>query len=133
MNKIAFFYGAETSRLRKIMRKTRNKDLCRRANAVLLVLKGKIKSEVARLLQAGRSSVGRWITWYEVGGVDGCDFYKKSCSIYNGDHTAQSLDIALTDPIFSKVLRPLGKQFFDRIDVLFCFKLFEPKPAGMTQ
>jgi hypothetical protein len=71
MNKIAFFYGAETSRLRKIMRKTRDKDLCRRANAVLLVFKGKTKSEVARLLQAGRSSVVRWITWYEVSGVDG--------------------------------------------------------------
>jgi hypothetical protein len=55
------------------------------------------------------------------------------CSIYKGDHTAQSLDIALTDPIFSKVLRPLGKQFFDRIDVPYCFKFFEPKPAGMTQ
>ena len=71
MNKIAFIYGAETRRLRKIMRKTRNKELCRRANAVLLVLKGKTKSEVARLLQAGRSSVDRWSTWYEVGGVDG--------------------------------------------------------------
>jgi len=71
MNKIAFIYGAETQRLRKIIRKTRNKELSRRANAVLLILKGHSKAEVARMLQAGRSSVLRWMTWYEVGGADG--------------------------------------------------------------
>jgi transposase len=71
MNKITFFHGAETRRLKKVIHKTRDKDLCRRANAVLLVLKGATKSEVARVLQAGRSSVNRWLTWYEVAGVDG--------------------------------------------------------------
>jgi transposase len=71
MNKIAFLYGAETRRLKKIIHKTRDKDLCRRATAVLLVLKGKAKAEVARLLQAGRSSVNRWFTWYEAAGIDG--------------------------------------------------------------
>lgn len=71
MNKITFFHGAETRRLKKVIHKTRDKDLCRRANAVLLVLKGTSKSEVARVLQAGRSSVNRWLTWYEVAGVDG--------------------------------------------------------------
>jgi transposase len=86
MNKIAFIYGAETRRLRKIMRKTRNKELCRRANAVLLVLKGKTKSEVARLLQAGRSSVGRWITWYEVGGVDGLEVSTVAGTDQSGKH-----------------------------------------------
>lgn len=71
MNKIAFLYGAETRRLKKIIHKTRDKDLCRRVTAVLLVLKGKAKSEVARLLQAGRSSVIRWVRWYESAGIDG--------------------------------------------------------------
>ncbi|WP_218141371.1 helix-turn-helix domain-containing protein [Rheinheimera pacifica] len=71
MNKIASLHGAETRRLKKIIHKTRDKDLCRRATAVLLVLKGKAKAEVARLLQAGRSSVNRWITWYEAAGIDG--------------------------------------------------------------
>ena len=71
MNKIAFLYGAETRRLKKIVHKTRDKDLCRRANAVLLVLKGETKSQVARVLQAGRSSVNRWVTWYEAAGIDG--------------------------------------------------------------
>ena len=71
MNKIAFLYGAETRRLKKIIHKTRDRDLCRRANAVLLVLKGKTKSEVASLLQAGRSSLNRWLKWYDVAGVDG--------------------------------------------------------------
>lgn len=49
MNEIAFNYGAETRRLRKIIRKIRNKELSRRANAVLLVLEGHSKAEVARL------------------------------------------------------------------------------------
>ena len=71
MNKIAFLYGAQTRRLKKIIHKTRDRDLCRRANAVLLVLKGKTKSEVASLLQAGRSSLNRWLKWYDVAGVDG--------------------------------------------------------------
>lgn len=71
MNKIAFLCGTETRRLKKIIHRTRNKDLCRRAAAVLLVLKGKIKAEVARLLQAGRSSVNRGFTWYEAAGIDG--------------------------------------------------------------
>lgn len=71
MNSIAFLYGAQTRRLKKIIHKTRDRDLCRRANAVLLVLKGKTKSEVASLLQAGRSSLNRWLKWYDVAGVDG--------------------------------------------------------------
>lgn len=71
MNKITFFHGAETSRLKKVNHKTRDKDLCSRANAVLLVLKSASKSEVACILQAGCSSVNRWLTWYEVAGVDG--------------------------------------------------------------
>jgi hypothetical protein len=53
VNKITFFHGAEARRLKKVIHKTRDKDLCRRANAVLLVLKGTSKSEVARVLQAG--------------------------------------------------------------------------------
>lgn len=71
MNKIAFLYGAETRRLKKVVHKTRDKDLCRQANVVLLVLKGETKSQVARVLQAGRSSVNRWVNWYEVAWVDG--------------------------------------------------------------
>jgi hypothetical protein len=71
MNKIAFIYGAETQRLRKIIRITRNKELSRRVNADLLVLKGHSKAEVARVLHAGRSSVIRWMTWDKISGADG--------------------------------------------------------------
>jgi transposase len=71
MNKITFFHGAETRRLKKVIHKTRDKDLCRRANAVLLVLKETTKSEVARVFQAGRASANSCLTWYEVAGVDG--------------------------------------------------------------
>ena len=71
MNKIVFIDCTETQRLRKIIRNTRNKELSRRVNAVLLVLKGHPKAEVARMQHAGRSSVIHWMTWYEVAGAEG--------------------------------------------------------------
>ena len=71
MNKITFLHGAETRRLRKIVQRSRDKALSRRANAVLLVLQGKTRVEVAADLQAARSSVNRWLSWYEADGIDG--------------------------------------------------------------
>lgn len=65
MNKITFLQGAETRCLRKIVQRSRDKDLSRRANAVLLVLQGKTRVEIAAALQAARSSVNRWLSWYE--------------------------------------------------------------------
>ena len=73
MNKITFLHGAETRRLRKIVQRSRNKALSRRANAVLLVLQGKTRVEVAAALQAARSSVNRWLSWYEADGIDGLE------------------------------------------------------------
>jgi len=60
MNKIVFLHGTETRRLRKIVQRSRDKALSRRANAVLLVLQDKTRVEVAAALQAARSSVNRW-------------------------------------------------------------------------
>ncbi len=48
-----------------------NRPLARRANAVLLLAQGKSKAEIARLLQAARSSVNRWVHWYLADEIDG--------------------------------------------------------------
>lgn len=71
MNKLPFFTPQALYRLKKIVQWNPNRPLARRANAILLLAKGKSKTEIAELLQAARSSVNRWINWYITGGVDG--------------------------------------------------------------
>jgi len=71
MNKLPFFTPQALYRLKKIVQWNPNRPLARRTNAVLLLAKGKSKTEIAELLQAARSSVNRWKNWNITGGVDG--------------------------------------------------------------
>ena len=70
MNKLTFLHVAESRRLRKIVQRSRDKALSHRTNTGLLVLQGKTRVEVAAALQAARSSVNRWLSWYEADGID---------------------------------------------------------------
>lgn len=58
-----------TSRLHR----TLDKALCRRLNAILLLDKGHSVSSTAALLAAGRSSVRRWLDWYQEAGLNGLE------------------------------------------------------------
>lgn len=71
MNRITSIDRPERRRLEKIVQRSRDKRFSRRANAILLVHKGKSRAEVARTLQAARSSVNRWCKWYEEDGIEG--------------------------------------------------------------
>ena len=60
---------------RRLMRKeaqlTRDKNHARRLIAILMLHQGMTVTDVARLLCAARSSVGRWINWFTLHGIDG--------------------------------------------------------------
>ncbi len=58
-------------RLKRIVHKDKDANYCRRANAMLLLYEGYCKSEVARLLQAARSTLDDWIQRYETYGEVG--------------------------------------------------------------
>ncbi len=58
-------------RLKRIVYKDKDANYCRRANAMLLLYEGYCKSEVARLLQAARSTLDDWIHRYETYGEVG--------------------------------------------------------------
>jgi transposase len=58
-------------RLKQVVRKSKDSHHSRRANAILLLWEGHRKSQVARLLQAARSSVDDWLRRYEMAGEAG--------------------------------------------------------------
>ncbi len=58
-------------RLKQVVRKSKDSNHSRRANALLLLWEGHSKSQVARLLQAARSSVDDWLRRYEMAGEAG--------------------------------------------------------------
>lgn len=68
---ITIFYATGAVPPKKIVQWNPNRPLARRANAILLLAKGKSKTEIAELLQAARSSVKRWINWYLTDDIDG--------------------------------------------------------------
>ena len=55
---------AERRRIEKKIHKTKDKDHCRRLNAILLLAEGHTVTAVSKLLAAARSSIGRWVSWY---------------------------------------------------------------------
>lgn len=57
--------------MRKEAQQTRDKNHSRRLIAILTLHRGMTVSDVARLLCAVRSSVGRWINWFTLQGVEG--------------------------------------------------------------
>lgn len=62
---------SERRLMRKTIHKTRDKNHARRITAILMLHRGDRVSSVARTLCCGRSSVGRWINWFTLYGIDG--------------------------------------------------------------
>ncbi|WP_440610449.1 IS1595 family transposase [Aeromonas hydrophila] len=59
----------ERRRIINKMHRTKDKDLCRRLNAILLLADGHSVSAVSRLTAAARSSINRWVNWYPISGI----------------------------------------------------------------
>jgi len=68
---IAAIPDEEQQLMRKEARQTRDKNHTRRLIAMLILHQRMTVSEVARLLCAARSSVGRWINWFTLQGIEG--------------------------------------------------------------
>lgn len=62
---------AERRLMQKTIHKTRDKNHARRLTALLMLHRGDRVSDVARTLCCARSSVGRWINWFTLSGVEG--------------------------------------------------------------
>lgn len=60
----------ERRKLRRMAQRSKGNQ-ARRALAILLLDEGKSVSEVSRLLKSARSTLYRWIGWYQLHGVDG--------------------------------------------------------------
>ncbi|KAA3666399.1 IS30 family transposase [Pectobacterium carotovorum] len=56
--------------MQKIIHKTRDKNHARRLTAILMLHRGDRVIDVARTLCCARSSVGRWINWFTLSGVE---------------------------------------------------------------
>lgn len=63
----------ERRRIINKMHRTKDKDLCRRLNAILLLADGHSVSAVSRLIAAARSSINRWVNWYTLFGLEGLE------------------------------------------------------------
>ncbi|EDE2173598.1 helix-turn-helix domain-containing protein, partial [Salmonella enterica] len=57
--------------MRKEAQQTRDKNYARRLIAMLMLHQGMTVTEVAKMLCAARSSIGRWINWFTLHGVEG--------------------------------------------------------------
>jgi putative transposase len=68
---IAFIPDEERYQMRKEAQQTRDKNHARRLMAMLMLHQGMAVTEVARILCAARSSVGRWINLFTLYGVNG--------------------------------------------------------------
>jgi len=56
--------------IQKTIHKTRDKNNARRLTAMLMLHRGDRVSDVARTLCRARSSVGRWINWFTLSGIE---------------------------------------------------------------
>ncbi|EOG3023346.1 helix-turn-helix domain-containing protein, partial [Salmonella enterica] len=61
---IAAIPDEERQLMRKEAQQTHDKNHARRLIAMLMLHQGMTVTDVARLLCAARSSVGRWINWF---------------------------------------------------------------------
>ncbi|MFP9230872.1 DDE endonuclease [Pectobacterium cacticida] len=68
---IAAIPDEERQLMRKEAQLTRDKNHARRLIAILMLHQGMTVTDVARLLCAARSSVGRWINWFTLHGAEG--------------------------------------------------------------
>ena len=56
---------AERRRIEKIIYKTNDKEHARRLTAILMLHQGQTVSMVHQLTAAARSSIQRWLSWYQ--------------------------------------------------------------------
>ncbi len=68
---IAAIPDEERQLMRKEAQQTHDKNHARRLVAMLMLHQGMTVTDVARLLCAARSSVGRWINWFTLYGAEG--------------------------------------------------------------
>ena len=68
---IAAIPDEERLLMRKEAQQTLDKNYARRLIAILMLHQGMTVTDVARILCAARSSVGRWINWFTLHGVEG--------------------------------------------------------------
>lgn len=68
---IAAIPDEERQLMRKEAQQTHDKNHARRLIAMLMLHQGMTVTDVARLLCAARSSVGQWINWFTLHGVEG--------------------------------------------------------------
>ncbi|EAV0844563.1 IS630 family transposase [Salmonella enterica] len=68
---IAAIPDEERQLMRKEAQQTYDKNHARRLISMLMLHQGMTVTDVARLLCAARSSVGRWINWFTLHGVEG--------------------------------------------------------------
>ncbi|EKR0905730.1 IS630 family transposase [Salmonella enterica] len=68
---IAAIPDEERQLMRKEAQQTHDQNHARRLIAMLMLHQGMTVTDVARLLCAARSSVGRWINWFTLHGVEG--------------------------------------------------------------
>ena len=61
----------ERLHMEKIVQKTKDKNHSRRLIAMLMLHRGESLTYVAKTLCAARSSIGRWINWFTLFGVEG--------------------------------------------------------------
>lgn len=68
---IAPISDAERSLMRKIIHRTDDKNHARRLTAMLMLHRGDTVSDVAKSLCCARSSLGRWVNWFTLYGLEG--------------------------------------------------------------
>ena len=71
MSSIAPIPRNERRLIKKTIHKTRDKNHARRLTAILMLHRGGRVSDVARTLCCARSSIGRWINWLILYGIEG--------------------------------------------------------------
>ncbi|WP_065810645.1 IS630 family transposase (plasmid) [Klebsiella pneumoniae] len=77
---IAAIPDEERQLMRKEAQQTHDKNHARRLIAMLMLHQGMTVTDVARLLCAARSSVGRWINWFILHGVEGLKSLRPGCA-----------------------------------------------------
>ncbi|KGP41757.1 DDE endonuclease [Morganella morganii] len=68
---IALIPRNERRLIQKIVQQTRDKNHACRLTAMLMLHRGYTVTEVSRILCCTRSSVGRWINWFTLYGIEG--------------------------------------------------------------
>ncbi len=70
---------SERRLMQKTVHQTRDKNHARRVIAMLMLHRGERVSDVARMLCCARSSVGRWINWFTLYGMEGLKSLSPGC------------------------------------------------------